>query len=168
MARSQDKFGNLASAEVVESGAGTLTFTELVTGISLGAGKGIIIDQIDYSVAVATRALMTTATDWIAFGWCTSDAVTAATLNINNSRILHFARESRIDMGTAGSGVLVQDPRVYQFFPPLIFASPRIYLYAMGSGLASPGTVRSRIYYRNIDLTDKEYLELAETFVLVG
>lgn len=164
--RAEDRFANLASAVVTLSAADTLTFTELQTGIGLGQGVGILIDMIDYEVSPAMLELMTASGDQVACGWSTSDAVTD--VNVNERRVIDYTRISRHDHGTAASGEFVLQPQRKTFIPSLVIAAPRLYLFGFSVGLASVGTIRSRIFFRYIDLTDKEYLELAETFILVG
>lgn len=162
----EDRFANMASAKVVQSAANTLTFTELITGISLGTGVGMLIDQIDMIYTKETIALMTSDTDHVEAAWTVSDAPTV--LGVNDRRIIDYQQISRHDLGTAGTGILLKQPNIRQFFPPIIVAAPRIYLAMQSAGLASAGTLLSRMYFRYIDLTDKEYLEIAETFILVG
>lgn len=166
--RPEDRYTNLASASVTESAVGTMTFSELVTGISLGQGMGILIDQIDYTFNRATMDLLVAASDEIGAGWFTSNAVT--TLNINDRRNIHALRfYAQPTIGTpAGGGALSMMPVVHQFFPPLIIAAPRIYFGIRSANIASPALCESRIYFRYIELSSQEYLELAETFILVG
>ena len=57
---------------------------------------------------------------------------------------------------------------MHQFFPPIIRASPRIFLGAETVGFAGAGTFFARMYFRYIDLSTQEYLELAETGLVIG
>lgn len=164
--RSEDRFSNLASAAVTEAVAATMAYTEVQTGVSLGQGVGILIDQISYIFDTSTLALIIANSDYLQSGWYTS----------NNNTVFALDQNQQIDMiqltasvaGVATSMQIVESPMVHQFFPPLIVAAPRIYLAIRGVSLASVATVRSRMYFRYIDLTSQEYLELAETFILVG
>ena len=165
--RIEDRFANLASAKVVQSAANTLTFVEMNTGISLGAGIGILIDQIDYYPTSAGIADMTTSGDQIDMAWTTSNVITDIQ-NVSDRRVIDLFSFFRFDLGTAASGALIKEPFSKQYFPPLIIAAPKLYLALASSGLAGVATLRSRLHYRYIELTDKEYLEIAETFILVG
>ena len=162
--RPQDKYANMASATVDVNG--TITFTELLTGISLGQGMGILIDQIDYTPSIAALADIDADSDAIQYGWCTSNAVT--TLANSQKQVIHAGFLAGVAHGTAGNMNLIDIPLTRQFFPPLIVAAPRLFLASLGAGTVTEGSVESRIYYRYISLSSQEYLEIAESFVLVG
>ena len=164
----EDKYANLANATVVESAASTLTFIELLTGISLGQGMGMIIDQIDYYPGTGALEDLVAAGDFFETGWTTSNTIT--TLGIDNKSVIHNMRmHSEVAIGTpASAGHPVTLPKVYQFFPPIILAAPRIFLGVVGSSMAAAVTIRSRLYFRYVKLSAQEYLELAESFILVG
>jgi len=166
--RNEDRYTNLASGIVTETAAGTMTFTELVTGVSLGVGVGMLIDQIDYEFSDSTIADLVAAGDRVAAGWFTSNSPDA--INLDDRRLIHkhglFVEPV---IGTAASGGKpYQQPVVYQFFPPMIIAAPRIYLGIKSTSLAAAAVIISRLYFRYIDLDTREYLELAEAFILVG
>ena len=164
----EDRFANLASAAVVESAAGTLTYTELLTGISIGAGIGMLFDRIAYQFNSATIALIIGAGDSVQGGWFTSKD--AAAFDYNDRRLIDSAiLQMAPIIGTPASAAFpIEMPIVHHFSPPLIVASPRIYLGVIGLSLASVTNLISRLYFRYQPLTDKEYLELAEAFVLMG
>lgn len=165
--KNEDRFSNIASFEVVQSGINVLTYAELVTGISLGTGIGMLIDQIDYIPSAGSINMMTTSADVIVMALATSNT-SASLTTISDRRLIHSMSLFRFDMGTAGSGSLIRTPMSYQFFPPMIIAAPRLYLGMASVGLSGAANGTVRVYFRYIDLTDKEYLELAETFILVG
>lgn len=166
--RNEDRYTNLASGRALESAAGTLTYAELVTGISLGVGVGMLIDQIDYLFDAGTIADLVAAGDRVMTGWFTSNAPTG--IDYDDRRLIHAERlDVEPVIGTAASGGKpFKQPSVYQFFPAMIVAAPRIYLGIQGTSLAAAAGVRSRLYFRYIDLSSQEYLELAEAFILVG
>ena len=166
--RRVDRFANFAQATVTESGANTETFSEVLTGISLGQGIGILVDQIDYYILPAMLELIVASGDAFMFGWTTSSGVGA--LGVDSRRTIHVAR---VSIGTvigtpASAGNLFVQPLSFKFDPPLIFAAPRIFGVAVGSALASAGRMDSRLYFRYQPLSTQEYLELAETFLLVS
>lgn len=165
--RPEDRYSNLASVSTLMSAANVLTFSELVTGISLGQGMGMLIDQIDYLRPTAGLLEMTAAGDAILGAWCTSNAVPGIS-SMADRRIIHQSSLVRMDFGTAASGEALNPIQVAQFFPPLIVAAPRLFFGVNSSGLASAATMQSRLYFRYVELTSQEYLELAETFLLVG
>lgn len=164
--KNEDRFTNLASATVTESAANTFTRSELHTGIGLGQGVGILIDQIDYIFSVSGLEAIVAAGDQLAAGWHASSSITG--FDQNDRRQIHQVALSQILVGAVVSQTHIQQPLIYQFFPPMIIAAPRLYLAILGTSLAIAGAVTSRVFFRYIELTDKEYLELAETFILVG
>lgn len=164
----QDKYANIARQDVLQSAANAETFEELQTGISLGQGTGMLIDQIDYYIPPATMELLLLASDQLICGWTTSDA--AGALGNDRRTSLHV---TQIALGpvigaAASAGTPFVTPLAFQFFPALIIAAPRLFLGMDSESIAAAGRCSSRIYFRYIDLSAQEYLELAETFVLVA
>lgn len=160
----RDIYANMASNSVAANGV-TLTFNELLTGISLGQGMGLIIDEIDYYIDSTLRESMDADTDYIFGAWTTSNAITD--IEIDNRSVIHKMSTQILFEGTPANAMVQNNPVVFQFLPPIIVAAPRIYLAVDGkAGLT--GALRSRIYFRYIKLSPQEYLELAEAFILVG
>jgi len=162
-----DRFANIAAALVTESAAGTITFTEVLTGISLGVGVGIIIDEIDYWFDRASIGQLIVNADQLTGGWTVSNDVPVLS-DVEDRRILHITTMNVAVSGTPASIDTVRQPAVYQFFPPIILASPRLYLATVSVGASAAIVLRSRIYFRFVDLSAQEYLEIAETFQLTG
>ena len=167
----EDRYANIATVSVTESAPGTLTFTELRTGMGIQANRktavAMLIDQIDYFVAQGAFALMTTAQDRIQMAITISNGIINL-VDISDRRILHSAEMTRVDLGTAGSGIMVNMPLTHQFFPPLILAEKSLYLGVDSVGLAAVVALNARIYYRTTDLNDSELLEISEVFRLVS
>lgn len=165
MAEREDRFANIAAAEVVQSAADTLTFTEMLTGISLGQGVGMLIDEIDYGIKFSTFGFFATSADNLQIAITSSNDVLDIE-DISDRRILHtFLMYHRFV--TSGADYLFW-PKVFQFFPPMIIAAPRLYLAMDSISLGTAGTARTRIYFRYVQLSAQQYLELAEAFILVG
>lgn len=168
MAREPDKYLNLATQQVTMSGANTETFADITTGISLGQGRGMLIDQIEYFPDQASLELLIATGDRILFGWTASDAV--GSLAERSRTTIHLASLGvQPPIGTpASSGGPISLPLAYYFDPPLIIAAPRMFLACGSTSLSAAAGLSSRLYFRYIELTPQEYLELAETFVLVA
>ena len=164
----EDRFANLASVTVTEATPGTLAYAELLTGISIGAGIGLLLDKIDYIFSIGTINDIILPTHYVKAGWFTSKNSTD--FDFNDRRLISMiALHGGPTIGTnAGSGNFIRQPADVNFSPPLIIASPRLFLGVLGGAIAGAANVISRIYFRYQPLSDKEYLELAETFVLVG
>ncbi len=166
--RNEDRFTNLASGDVTETAANTLTYGELITGISLGVGIGMLIDEIDYLIGAGALDDLVAVGDTINAAWFTSNAPTA--IELSDRRLIHMMRMNfppTVGTPASASAPIVQ-PKVYQFFPAMIVAAPRIYFGVQGVSLAAAARVQSRIFFRYVDLSTQEYLELAEAFILVG
>ncbi len=164
----EDRFANLAALGVTESVVGTIEHAELLTGISIGAGIGILIDRIEFIFSVTTLAAINAVGDYIKAGWFTSKE--ASDFNFSDRRLISMVSlhpEPVTGTPASANSIFVQ-PLFVAFSPPLIIASPRLYLGVLGGNLGVNASVVSRMYFRYQPLTDKEYLELAETFVLVG
>ena len=146
----QDRFANIASGNVILSAANTITFDEVLTGISLGVGVGIISDA-----------------DNLSWGWTTTQDPTDL-LDAADRRIIHSMGLTSMIVGAVVSLWVHKQPFVHQFFPPMIFAAPRIFLGASSSGAGAAIQLRSRLYFRFIELSAQEYLEIAETFQLTS
>ena len=164
MARNEDRFANILMAQVVMSAANTITFKEILTGISLGMGIGMLIDQIDYHVPRATVAELLTTVDTLHIGFTVSDGL--VDLSADDRQVIHMTELAQT-LTTSGV-VQVVSPLSHQFFPPIIRAAPRLFLACNTAGFASAATVQARMYFRYIDLSTQEYLELAETGLVIG
>jgi len=163
----EDRYANWMGISVTESAANTQTSKESLTGVGFNTGKGMLIDQIDYFVPVATIALMTASGDEILFGIASSSGITDLE-DVADSRILHSGSFHRRDHGTAASAIFIHAPIQFQFFPSLIHAHQRLFLVIKGTGLATVGSIRARIYWRFIDLKDRDIAELVQATLLQG
>lgn len=167
----EDRYANIATMQVPMTAANTLTFADLETGMGIRAGRqaadAMLIDEIDYFIPKGAIEDMTTAGDSINLALCVSDGVTSLA-DFTDRRILNFIQLSRADFGTAGNARISIMPVVRQFFPPLVVGERKIFLGADSGGLASAFTPSARIYYRTVELTQGELLEISEIFRLVS
>lgn len=163
----EDRFANVAAVRTVMSAANVLTFSELLTGISLGQGVGMLIDQIDYHLSSASERELVGSADSMVCALTTSNDITDIS-DMQDRRILHSMVKTPVVVGSVVSLVISLRPVVFQFFPPLILAAPRIQFGVDSAGFGAAGTVDVRIYFRYITLSPQQYLELAEAFILTG
>lgn len=166
-----DRYANIATIEVTESAADTLTFQELRTNLGIDSGRqkasAMIIDEIDYFLSTTTLNALDADQDRIHFAVTISNAV-ADLQDITDRRILHSGFLQRNDGGTAGNAMIFRMPLIYQFFPPLITAERAIFLAVLGGTTAIANVLRVRVYYRTVEISQGEFIELAEVFRLVG
>ena len=166
-----DKYANIATIQVTMSALNVLTFQELTTQLGVlprrTGAMAMLLDQVDYLPGAAAIGEMATAADTIQMALTISNAVPDLT-DILDRRILSFASLLRTDLGVAASGVIIKLPITEQFFPPLITAEKSLFLGMSSGGLANPGVLRCRIYYRLVEISKDEMIELLEVFRLVG
>jgi len=167
----RDRFANVASMEVVESSAGTLTFSSLATNLGFLGRRdqalAMAIDEIQYSPSLAGIALMTAQADHIQMGITTRNTV-ADLEDLTDTNLIDFAAFARQDFGTAAGGAFFEVPLRKQFFPPLITAERTLFLAVNTAGLGTIITVRARILYRLETLSNAELVEISEIFRLTG
>ena len=167
----EDRWANIATVEVTQSAANAVTFAELRTNIGIQSDRktaiAMLIDQIDYFPVGGAISLMTTSTDSLDMALTISDSVTDL-FDVSDRRILHSTRLFRFDAGTAANANFLRFPLSQQFFPALITAERSLFLGLGSTGLAAGTTLRCRIYHRFVELSDSQFLEIAEVFRLVG
>lgn len=161
----EDRFANVLAAEVTETAANTLTYAEMELGIGIGSGVGILIDQIDY---YHTAKLSHASGDGYLRAICLTNDISDLSSEFTNPRVLHISSEYA-ELNTNGQ-VVEKYPLQYKFTPALITAANRgkLYLAAQGVSQVAAFTLQCRIYFRYLKLTDRDYLELAESFALFG
>jgi len=163
----EDRFANQVGLQVTESSAGTLTFKEQLTGTGFSTGQGFLFDEIDYFIPNDTLKLVIGQNDLILMGITTSTGVTDLE-DVTDSRIIHSAAHVAQVVGTAGTFFVHKQPDRNQFFPPLILGGQRFYLAVQSASIASPATVRARVYWRFVDLKKETIAELVHNTLLQG
>lgn len=162
-----DRFANVITAEVTQTAANAEAFQEIATGVSLGQQLGMVIDELEFFTDLSTLITALAGDgDRIDFAITTSDLVDDFD-DVTDRRILWSGGLVKDEL-TSGV-VMHKNPIGYRTFnPPLIHASPRIFLGVDSSSLAIVLTIRCRIHFRYIKLTAQEYLEVAETFLITS
>jgi len=160
-----DKFANMAAIGVTETGANTLTFAKLETGISLFEKMAWIINRIEYRV---TPSL----TDFADSGDLLDMALTVSgTLTsigtYNEPAILNWYRLIYHESGTPANFAFFESPRIIDLSTlpggGLIVPPNPLYLAAKGTGLGAAQSVYCRFWYTNLALKPEEYWELVES-----
>jgi len=161
----EDRFANVFSAEVVMTGANVLTFVEMNFGITLRDRVAIVIDQLWWFPTASMITEMTSTGDLIRASVGVSDQPT--TILPDDRRFLSIQEWHRLDFGTAAGGQILEIPTVQTFFPPLIALPNRLFLGLITAGLASAGTMRLRMHFRTVSITqDQQLVEVLESFQL--
>jgi len=157
----RDSYANIASFNVTSGADGAIDFAELQTGISLGQGMGLVIDQINYYFQGFNPQ---TEADYGEIALCTSNNISDIA-DPNQKQVVDFCKKQVFDHGTPATSIISKQPDIHQFLPPLIVAAPRLYIGARSDCAL---VAKMRMFYRYIKLTSQEYLEIAESFILVG
>jgi hypothetical protein len=171
MAKAQaDKFANQAVITVVESGANTLTFKKLETGISLFEKMAWLISRIEWFYASPIAALFNGDTDQLLLALTATDQITS--LSLTNAAILDMIAIQRLDFGTPANSYSLIRPHVKDLSTlpggGIICPPNPFYAAAQGVGLASATTSIVKVFYTNYELSADEYWELVESRRIVS
>lgn len=156
-----DKFCNTAYALVVQSGANTLTYQEIQTGMSVFEKVAWIIHAIEYHIPHSARALIIDASDYIDMALTVSNTPTLISPSmasvIDTLQLVAGATANRIDW---------YSPIVHDFsnWPGggLIVPGKPLYAAVDADSLASAAQVDFRIRFTYRPLKAEEYWELVE------
>ena len=167
----RDRFANIASIEVVESAAGTLTFAALATNMGFLGRRdqalAMIIDELQWYPSDAGLKDLVDPADSLGLALTVSNNVTDIQ-DLTDRRILSLIQWTPLMVGAVVSLSLYVQPFRQQFFPPLITAERTLYLGVQGVSLAAAVTARLRILFRVETLDSAELVELSEVFRLTS
>lgn len=165
----KEKFVNQAYLAVTESGANTLTYSKLETGISIYEKVGWLISRMDYQF-VYSHAQFGTEGDSLDFGLTASDAMAA--VDISQSAVIDYNRIYRAEAGTAATGFPMEVPFTKSFADlpggGLLVPPNPIYIFAFGQGLVGAQLVKARMFYTVVSLKAEEFWELVEQRRMIG
>lgn len=164
-----DRYTNQAYLSVAESAPNTLTFSKLETGISIYEKVGWLISRLDYDV-YPNPANFGAVGDTVAFGISVAD--TLATVSMGLSAIVDINHVTRVDIGTAATGLFWRRPFTKDFSSlpggGLLIPPNPIYIYARGQALTSAMTISARMFYTVKSLKADEFWELVEQRRMIG
>lgn len=165
MAERNDAFANLANVEVTESAANTLTFQKLDSGAGIFEKMAMIIHRVEYAPAVSTIQLLVAAGDLFNFAWTTSNQITG--LAKDKAQVIdNLVLGADINGGAPQNMNIMNLPIVHDFanLPGggLIVPVTNLYCAIMGASVASPGYLRSSLFFTYRSLKAEEYWELVE------
>ena len=165
----KDVYVNQAFLSVTESALNTLTFGKLETGIAIFEKAAWLICRIDYEFIISAAQFGAEA-DNLVFGISVSDQITNT--DLSNSAIVDRNRVTRMDFGTAASGVILRSPYTKNFASlpgnGLLIPPNPIYIFAAGTALTGPVTLEARMFYTVIKLAGDEFWELVEQRRMIG
>jgi len=164
----EDRFANVYTSDITMSAANVITFQQLNFGLNLRDKIAIVIDQMYFYIREGAVSEMTTTADAIAMAVTMGDAVTNIFgVGLGDRRIIYAHELRRLDLGTAGSGLLYQMPLKAEMMPPVLVLPTRLFFAVNSVGLASAARVIMRMHYRTVNITQQDQLiEVLETFQL--
>ena len=156
-----DVYANVAHIKVTESGANTLTYKKLETGISLFEKMAWVIARIEYYWLANA---MSAAADGLTMAIMTSDNPTDITPD--QVAVIDMTQSVRSDFGTAANGWVFDYPIIRDFSQlpgkGLIVPPNPLYLAARGLSQSAAQVLEARIYYTAVQLKGDEFWELVE------
>jgi len=158
-------FTSQAVFNVTESGANTLTFEKLETGLSVYDKIGWVIARIEWRMSSGNFALFNASADLLTMALTVTNSLT--TLSDDNPAILAIKRIARVDLGTAASGMFEPLDYVsdYSTLPGggLLTLPNPLYMGLVGGSLTGAATVVTRIFFKSITLSDADYTNLMQS-----
>ena len=148
MAGIKDRYANKAYISVTESGANTLTFSEIQTGMAMFEKVAWLIHRIEWWIGDVARQELTAVTDFLTMALVGNN--TMASLSLGDQAVYDIIRLGVVDMGVAASG------------GGLIIAPRPLYAAVQAGGFAAAAIVSARIYFTYLELKAEEYWELVE------
>lgn len=160
----KDKYAQIGYLTVTETAAATLTFAGLSVFSNVLSNKGMVIHRAEYSLPRQDWSKLNASNEQVIFGLSGSEKIT--TTIMSNPEIYDYNDTIQVHMGTAGTGVYIDQPKVkdYTSLPGggLLVPADRLFAYIAGVSTTDPLTVTCRFWFTIIELGPQDYLELAQ------
>ncbi len=158
------EFTSSALFQVTESGANTLTWEKLETGLSVYDKIGWVVQRLEFYPSNGLAGLMNASADAQTAALTMTNGLSS--LDVANPAVICVNQFFRWDVGVAASGSVQSVPIVYDYSGMaggglLILPNP-LYLGLQGSGLTAASSLTLKMYFRAIDLTDQDYFNLVQ------
>jgi len=159
-----DQYANIAALDITESAANTQTSTKFAFPFSIMDKMGLLISRIEYEFSNLTTVFAASA-DQICAGILA--ASTASLLDPTDPMQIDVIKWTRVDMGAAASGQILQAPVIKDFsmLPGggLLVAPNPLYGSIMGVSAGAAGRVKIKLFYTYMELATDEYWQLVES-----
>jgi len=163
-----DKYANKLYGTVTETGANTLTYSEIKTNVSIFDKVAWIIHRLEWYLAATELDKLLGLGDSITMALTASDK--AAALALNDASVIDLMTINHKDLTAVGfSDYPTPFIRDFSGLPGGgLIVSPRpLYLAAKGVSLASAVTAQCRGFFTVLELSADEYLELVDFYRIV-
>jgi len=165
MPKTKDQYCQLGYISVAETAANTLTFAGLSVFSNVLAQKGMVISRIEYLLSNTSMSYLEDDNDALMVGLSGDDGLSS--IDLDDPSVYDIINIMMVSSGTPGTIIRNLVPIVKDFSQMpgggLLVPADRVYGYIQGTSLAGGGSVRIRFWYRIIDFTAQEYLELAQS-----
>jgi hypothetical protein len=165
----QETYSNKFFGSVTQSAANTLTFSEITTNVDIFAKVAWVVERLEWYIDA-------TSLTYFGFGDTAQMALTAsdniATLLLSNPSVIDLLEITIIEYGTSATCKVWEKPIVRDFSQMggggMIIAPRPLYVGAVSVGLSDIGTFSCRGFFRQIQLTPDEYIELVDFYRIVS
>lgn len=160
-----DNYANFAAVLVTESAANTQTAIKFAFPFSIMDKMALVINRMEYLLGNLSAGFNSTA-DFSTIALTSASTVTDITSQ-SDPLIIDSVRYSRLDYGTAASGMLITQPYIKDFASlpgaGLLVAPSPLYAMIQSSGAASAMFCWVKLFYTYIELNTDEYWQLVES-----
>ncbi|KKL17348.1 hypothetical protein LCGC14_2486460 [marine sediment metagenome] len=165
MAKTKDKFSQIAFMTVNESAANTLTFNGMTVFSNILTPKAILIHRISYIILDDQIDKILADADVLTFGLSGDDQM--ANVLFSDARVYDMHSVGFHDAGTTAVDWLFwESPKIFDFnaLPGggKLVPADRIFMFVKGASLATAVSMSARFDFTLVDLSATEYIELAQ------
>lgn len=165
-AKKNDQYTNIVFSTVTMSAADTLTFNEVVMGLSLYQKVGLLIHRLEYSMESAGWNALVSNADIVQLAVTTSNNMSTISQDIRS--VVDTMDFKAWASGTPANTLIANQPYVHDFtgLPGGgILIPPRpLYVGMDSAGIGSALDGYIRMFFTVQTLKDSEFFELLETF----
>ena len=166
--KSTDKFANKFYGTATETGAATLTFSEIKTSVDVFSKQAWILHRLEWYISAADIEKLVAAGDYIEAALTATDKISA--LGLGDAGVIDLFQLQN-HFATAVGYTVHQKPFIRDFtgMPGggLIIAPRPLYVAVKGTSLASAVSALCRGYFTNLAMSADEYLELVDFYRIV-
>ena len=164
----KDLYVNKGYGSATESAAGTLTFSEIRTNVSIFEKVAWVIQRIEWYLTQDTYNLLIDSSDHLEMALVASNAI--ATLGLEIPSVIDLLDVQRLLATNVGYSFQTM-PIIRDFanLPGggLIIAPRPLFVAILGVSMATPASAECRFYFTQKVLKADEYLELIDFYRIV-
>jgi len=158
-----DKYANKAAVKVIESAAATQTSAKFAFPFSIMDKMALLINRIEYYPDISK---LNSSGDFLYLAVTAASSLTQMD-DQSDPGLIDSASFSRLDIGTAASGVILDYPYIKDFSDlpggGILVAPNPLYAMAQAVGTSAATTSWIAIYYTYMQLTADDYWQLVES-----